>query len=55
MEEIFKTNINTNLSLIQNNNVYIVRFKKYQKTKIKLKILIKLSVIKLNKILKLYY
>ncbi len=37
MEEIFKTNINTNLTLIQNNNVYIVRIQKISKNKNKIK------------------
>ena len=37
MEEIFKKKIKTNLTLIQNNNVYIVRIQKISKNKNKIK------------------
>ena len=37
MEKIFSTNINTNLTLVQNENIYIVRVEKISKNKNKIK------------------
>ena len=37
MEKIFSTNINTNLTLVQNDNIYIIRVEKISKNKNKIK------------------
>ena len=37
MEKIFSTNLNTNLTLLQNDNIYIIRVEKISKNKNKIK------------------